>query len=87
VLSCLNGVNYVRRPLSLNNLAVANNLFCRETFDVAIIAIAMANLFSLMPVHLRPAFERLISAVLESWLLAPKSGEIFTSKEMVKTRL
>jgi hypothetical protein len=47
----------------------------------------MANLFSLMPVHLRPAFERLISAVLESWLLAPKSGEIFTSKEMVKTRL
>jgi hypothetical protein len=87
VLSCLSGVNYVRRPLSLNNLALGNNLFCREIFGVAIIAIAMANLFPLMPAHLRPAFERLISAVPEPWLLAPKSGEIFTSKEMAKTRL
>ena len=47
----------------------------------------MANLFPLMPAHLRPAFERLISAIPESWLLAPKSGEIFESKDTCKKRL
>lgn len=43
MLSCLSGVNYVRCLLSLNNLAVANNLFCIDIFSVAILAIAMAN--------------------------------------------
>ena len=44
----------------------------------------MANIFPLMPAHLRPAFERLISAIPESWLLAPKSGEL---KDTCKKRL
>jgi hypothetical protein len=47
----------------------------------------MANLFPLMPAHLRPALERSIPAIPEAWLLARKSGEIFASKEMAKTRL
>ena len=47
----------------------------------------MANLFPLMPAHLRPAFERLVSTTPEAWLLAPNSGEIFESKEMCKKRL
>jgi hypothetical protein len=47
----------------------------------------MADLFPLMPAHLRPALERLIAAIPEPWLLAPKSGEVFESKEMCKKRL
>jgi hypothetical protein len=47
----------------------------------------MANLFPLMPAHLRPAFERLVSTTSEAWLLAPNSGETFESKEMCKKRL
>ena len=45
---------------------------------------AMADL---MPAHLRPALKRLISDIPEAWLLAPKSGEVFESKELCKKRL
>ena len=47
----------------------------------------MAHLFPSMPVHLRAVFERVIAAIPEPWLLAPKSGEVFESKEMCKKRL
>jgi hypothetical protein len=47
----------------------------------------MANLFPLMPGPLRPALERLVSAIPQPWLLAPKSVEVFESKELCKYRL
>jgi hypothetical protein len=47
----------------------------------------MAQLFSSTAAHLRPALERAIAAIPEPWLLAPKSGEVFESKEICKKRL
>jgi hypothetical protein len=47
----------------------------------------MALLFPSMPAHLRPALDRAIAAIPEPWLLAPKSGEVFKSKELCKKRL
>jgi hypothetical protein len=47
----------------------------------------MAHLFPSMPAHLRPALERAVTAIPEPWLLAPKSGEAFQSKELCKKRL
>jgi len=40
-----------------------------------------------MPAHLRPALERAIAAIPERRLIAPKSGEVFESKEECKKRL
>jgi hypothetical protein len=47
----------------------------------------MANLFPLMPAHLRPTFKCLIPAIPEPWLLALKSGKIFELEEICKKRL
>jgi hypothetical protein len=47
----------------------------------------MALLFPSMPAHLRPALERAIAAIPEPWMLAPKSGEVFESKELCKKRM
>ena len=47
----------------------------------------MAGLFPHMPAHLHPALERAIAAIPTPWLLAPKSGEVFESKDMCKKRL
>jgi hypothetical protein len=47
----------------------------------------MAHLFPSMPAHLRPALKRTIAAIPEPWLLAPKSGEVFESKDVCKKRL
>jgi hypothetical protein len=40
-----------------------------------------------MPAHLRPAFERAVTAIPEPWLLTPKSGEVFESKKLCRKRL
>ena len=40
-----------------------------------------------MSEHLRPAFERLVTAIPAPWLVAPISGEIFDSKDIYRKRL
>jgi hypothetical protein len=71
-VKCMGATFPERSPIYMDNFGVVQ---------------ALADLVPLMPAHLRPALERLISDIPEAWLLAPKSGEVFESKELCRRRL